>query len=410
MRPLRVVVYPHTMEVGGSQLNALEIAAAVRDLGHEVLLYAPDGDLLPRALAMGLEHVPAASAPFHPSPTVTSDLVRLVRSRGVDVLHGYEWPPALEAVAVRAVHPGVAAVATVMSMAVPPFLPSSMPLVVGTRHLVDQAARTRRGPVQLIEPPVDTRADRPGVAGDDFRAAYPARPGTAQVVVVSRLAHELKLEGILTAIRAVGALARSRAVRLVVVGDGPAADEVRAAAEAANRAAGDEVVLLTGRLDDPRGAYDAADVCLGMGGSALRALAFAQPLVVQGERGFFELLTPDTVSSFLERGWYGVGSRTIDEAADHLAAVLARLLDDPGRREDLGRYGRDLVVGRFGLERAAEVQVEVYRRALADRVGVGRTLAEGLASTVAVLGHKGRRRVQRLRGDVARDDFNARPA
>ena len=410
MTRMRIVIYPHTMEIGGSQLNALEIAAAVRRRGHEVLLYAPDGDLLDHARGLGLEHVPAADASFHPSPTVAADLVRLVRERDVDILHGYEWPPALEAAAVRAVCPQVAAVATVMSMAVPPFLPSSMPLVVGTERLAEQARRTRRGPVQLLEPPVDTEANRTGVAAAAFGAAYEVEPGTAQVVVVSRLAHELKLEGILTAIRAVATLARSRAVRLVVVGDGPAAPEVRAAAEAANRAAGRDVVLVTGQLDDPRGAYDAADVCLGMGGSALRALAFARPLVVQGEQGFFELLTPETVGPFLEQGWYGVGDRTPEQAAAHLVSVLDALLDDPERCERLGRFGRQLVEGRFGLDRAAEVQIELYRRALEARTGVRRTLVEGARSMAAVLGHKGRRRVQRLRGDVARDDFNAKPA
>ncbi|SHF74205.1 glycosyltransferase family 4 protein [Geodermatophilus nigrescens] len=407
---MRVVVYPHTMEVGGSQLNALEIAAAVRERGHEVLLYAPEGDLLAHAHSLGLEHVPALRAPFHPSPTVTRDLARLVHDRGIDVLHGYEWPPALEAFGVRALRPHVAAVATVMSMAIPPFLPSSMPLVVGTRRLAEQARRSRRGPVRLLEPPVDTHANRPGVAADRFRADHPVEPGTAQVVVVSRLAHELKLEGILTAVRAVATLARGRAVRLVVVGDGPAAPEVRAAAEEVNRAAGREVVLLTGQLDDPRGAYDAADVCLGMGGSALRALAFARPLVVQGERGFFELLTPESVGTFLEQGWYGVADRAPEEAVEHLAALLVGLLDDPGRRERLGCYGRELVEERFGLGRAAELQIEVYREAVEARAGVARTLAEGARSTTAVVRHKARRRVQRSRGDVARDDFNAKPA
>ena len=33
---MKVLVYPHTMEIGGSQLNAIEIAAAVRDRGHDV--------------------------------------------------------------------------------------------------------------------------------------------------------------------------------------------------------------------------------------------------------------------------------------------------------------------------------------------------------------------------------------
>ncbi|MGY1699112.1 glycosyltransferase family 4 protein [Geodermatophilus sp. SYSU D00766] len=410
MRPLRVLVYPHTMEIGGSQLNALEIAAAVRDRGHEVLLYAPDGDLLSHAHDLGLEHVPAATAPFHPSPTVTADLARLVRDRGLDVLHGYEWPPALEAFAVRALRPHVAAVATVMSMAVPPFLPSSMPLVVGTQRLADQARRVRRGPVQLLEPPVDTQANRPGIAAAAFRAAYPVDPGTAQVVVVSRLAHELKLEGILTAVRAVAALTRHRAIRLVVVGDGPAAPEVRRAVDDANHRCGREVVLMTGQLADPRGAYDTADVCLGMGGSALRALAFAKPLVVQGEGGFFELLTPDSVHTFLEQGWYGVAERDPEDAAAHLSTVLATVLDDGDRRGQLGGYGRELVESRFSLTAAAAVQEEVYRQAMAGRAGALRTVTEGVSAARSVVGHKLRRRVQRLWTHVPLDDFNARPA
>jgi glycosyltransferase involved in cell wall biosynthesis len=409
MTPLRVVVYPHTMEIGGSQLNAVELAAAVRDLGHEVILYAPDGALVPYARELGLEHVRAATAPFHPAPSVTADLARLVAEREIDVLHGYEWPPALEMFAVRARRPSVAAVATVMSMAVPPFLPPSMPLVVGTQRLA-RSASGRSGGVHLIEPPVDTVANRPDVAAAEFRSAYPAEAGTGQVVVVSRLAHELKLSGILAAVRAVGELSRRRAVRLVIVGDGPAAGEVRAAAEGVNRAAGRPVVLMTGALTDPRGAYDAADVCLGMGGSALRALAFRKPLVVQGEQGFFEVLTPANVEVFLEQGWYGVDDRSPEAASDHLAAQLEGLLGDPARRAELGRFGRELVDGRFSLAHAAELQVEIYRRAVRERAGMPRVLAQGAVAAGAVVGHKLRRRVRGLFTDVARDDFNAQPA
>jgi glycosyltransferase involved in cell wall biosynthesis len=405
-----VAVYPHTLEIGGSQLNAVEIAAAVQDRGHDVLLYAPDGPLSAHARQLGLEHVRAAAAPFHPAPAVTADLARLVSRRGIEVLHGYEWPPVLEMFAVQAVRPAVVTVATVMSMAIPRFLPASVPLIVGTQRLADQGRRERRSEVHLLEPPVDVVSNRPGVAADSFRAAHPVAEGVAQVVVVSRLAHELKLEGILTAVRAVTALARARPVRLVVVGDGPAAPEVRAAAREANEAAGREVVLLTGQLTDPRGAYDVADVCLGMGGSALRSLAFAKPLVVQGEGGFFELLTPSNAATFLEQGWYGVGGRSVQEAVAHLVAVLASLLDDSSARTRLGRYGRELVEGRFSLSAAAETQIEVYRQAVEHQTGVGRTLAEGARATAAVVRHKVARRVQRVYGDVPRDDFNARPA
>lgn len=408
MRSLRVLVYPHTMEIGGSQLNAIEIAAAVRRLGHEVILYAPDGELVPYARSLGLEHVRARRAPFHPAPAVSNDLARLVRSRGIDVVHGYEWPPALEAFAACALARRAAPVATVMSMSVPPFLPRSMPLVLGTRRLVRSVSGQGRT-VHLLEPPVDTVANRPGVGAEQFRAAYPVDPDVKQVVVVSRLARELKLEGIITAVRAVSTLAERRRVRLVVVGDGPAAGEVQSAVAAANDASGREVVLLTGALSDPRGAYASADVCLGMGGSALRALAFGKAMIVQGERGFFEALTEETVAMFLEQGWYGVADRTAAEAVRHLSRLLEKVLDDDVRRAELGRFGRQLITERFSLERAAEVQLDIYRRAVAARPAFPRVLAEGARAGAAVVRHKARRRVARLWADVPLDDFNARP-
>jgi hypothetical protein len=32
---VRVLVYPHTMEIGGCQLNAVETAGALRERGHD---------------------------------------------------------------------------------------------------------------------------------------------------------------------------------------------------------------------------------------------------------------------------------------------------------------------------------------------------------------------------------------
>ena len=41
-----VLVYPHSMELGGSQLNALELAAAAQETGFRVAVYARDGALV----------------------------------------------------------------------------------------------------------------------------------------------------------------------------------------------------------------------------------------------------------------------------------------------------------------------------------------------------------------------------
>ncbi|MDQ7909630.1 glycosyltransferase family 4 protein [Phytohabitans sp. ZYX-F-186] len=398
---MRILVYPHGMHVGGSQLNAIELAAAVRDLGHEVAVIGEPGPLVDRVTAMGMEHLPISDRRRRPSPGVTAKLRRLIRARGLDVVHGYEWPPALEANA--AVYPGgrAAAVATVMSMAVAPFLPASMHLVVGTAALQRHTAARRPGPVHLIEPPVDVVQNAPGHPTADFRAEFGLDPGYVDIVAVTRLSPQLKLEGILTAIDTVGELAQHVAVRLVVVGDGVARETVEARAAAANTRAGRRAVVLTGELLDPRPAYAAADIMLGMGGSALRALAFGKPLVVQGEEGFWRLLTPESVDLFLEQGWYGVGQ------VDDLGTVLRRLLADPGERAKLGTYGRELVVERFSLQRAARLQVEIYEQALAVKQGAGARTRDGLRSLAGLAAHKTRRRYESLRKSAARDDFNA---
>ncbi|GII53528.1 hypothetical protein Pth03_19170 [Planotetraspora thailandica] len=404
----RILVYPHSMEVGGSQLNAVELAAAVQRLGHEVLVASEPGPLVDTVKALGLEHHELDLNRRRPSRSTIRLLHSLVESRGLDVVHGYEWPPGVEAfyTALRGSGaPGagrpVAAVCTVMSLVVAPFLPPSLAMVVGTKEIQQRnLSRFRR--IHLIEPPVDVVANAPDHPVGEFRDKYGLTPGPLDIVVVCRLVPELKLEGILTAIDSVGRLAAELDLRLTIVGDGTARAQVEEHAAAANAAAGRRVVVLTGELADPRPAYAAATVCLGMGGSALRSLAFAKPLIVQGEHGFFELLTPDSEPFFLAQGWYGLGDGR-EEGPARFEAAVRRLYGDAELRRTLGEHGRNLVVERFSLESAARVQLDIYEQALTEPPSAGDSF--GVAQGVAA--YKLRRRYQRLRGTHSRDDFNA---
>lgn len=405
---MKIVVYPHVLELGGSQLNAVELAAAVRDLGHDVVVFGQPGALVDRVRELGVEFVASPDPGRRPSWSVMAALVELVRHRGIDVVHGYEWTAGLEAFAGPHLRLGTPAVCTVMSMAVAPFLPADMPLVVGTEQIAaDERSRGRRN-VTVIEPPVDIVHNAPGtVDAHAFRTGLGIEPHELMIVAVTRLVAELKLEGLLTAVEVVADLAGEHPLRLVVVGGGPAADHVRARAFAANARAGRDVVLLTGELSDPRPAYAAADISIGMGGSALRAMAFGAPLVVQGERGFWRTLTPDTLETFLWTGWYGVGD---DPAAGEecLRAQLRPLLSGEGRRRELGAFALQVVDARFALHRAARRQEQVYEDALSESSRRVRTRPL-MVSAGRFAGYKLDRQWQRLRGRARADDFNARP-
>ena len=397
------------MEIGGSQLNAVQLAGAVRDLGHEVIVLSEPGPLVERVRAMGLEHLEIPLNWRRPSPGVIGRLMRLVRERRVDVTHGYEWPPVIEAFFGPGLWLRTPVVGTVMSMSVAPFFPRTVPLLVGTERIREAALAAGHRRVTLLEPPVDTDADHPLVDGSKFRAQHGIGPNEILVVIVCRLVPDLKLEGLVASCDAVGELGRAGyQMRLVIVGDGRARSTVAERAAMANAAAGRQVVLLTGEIADPRPAYAAADVVVGQGGSALRGMAFGKPLVVVGEVGFSELLTPDSAPTFLRQGWYGVGPGSLGAGVPALRLAMERLIGSRELRLQLGAFGHQLALDRFSLHHAARVQESVYLAAAQDRVALGPFVIDLARSAAGVLGSKLWRKYQRWQGTTAVDDSNAR--
>jgi glycosyltransferase involved in cell wall biosynthesis len=399
---MRLLVAPHDLTIGGSQINAIDLAAGAADAGHDVAVYGVEGPLVDYIVARGLEYIPARPLRYRPAPSRIAQLATVARRRRLDLIHAYEWPPCLEAYFGAHVAGGVPLVCTVLSMSVSPLVPRSVPLIMGTAALGADARARHRAPVWVIEPPIDTGADRPDVDGAPFRQAHDVGPDELLLVSVSRLAIDLKLDALVDAIDATDALAGHRAVRLLLVGGGPAADALEGRAADVNARHGREVVRLCGPASDPRSAYAAADVVVGMGSSALRAMAIGRPVVVQGERGFSLPLEPSTLPYFLEHGFYGIGPGA--GGGGQLAAHLSPLLESGAWREELGAYGRRVVEDRFSLRRALGSQLEIYEAVRASgcrRRAADAADAAARALQLEVRAHDPRHKRRRARTEAA---------
>lgn len=384
---MRILVRPNHMEIGGAQLNAIELADAIQQRGHEVVLYAPSGDLVMEAQRRDLDIVPSPHADRTiPRVSSVAKFARFVRGQSFDVIHSYECDATVDSLFGAGWGLDIPVVSTVLSMKVPFYLPRSTPLIVGTRELFAVESR-RRPEVYLMEPPIDIKANRPGASPGLW---YDGRASTVRerwnvprdarlVVLVGRLAQDLKLEGVLAATRAMTRLKDRLDVRLLIVGDGPVRSQVERAAQNVNDAASRELVTLTGQLEDPRSVYDAADVVLGMGGSVLRGMAFAKPVIVQGERGFWKTFDADNLDYFRHHGWYGIGNG--DDGAPLLAELLWELLSRPGQAHLNAQLARRVVVEEYSLEqRAAELE-QIYRRIAGRSVPPARRVQQYVAST-----------------------------
>jgi len=360
---LRILIGLEGLALGGCPINALDLARTVRARGHEVSVFAVDEDvkvsLLPYAEQAGfaVQILPAEAGLLARSRQIGD----LARRHHADVVHVYApWlgPPASIGVSRRS---ECAVVVTNWTMANDVRTASHAPLIVGTKDLQIEASAYQRSPVSLIEPPVDLDRDHPdAVEAKAFRAQYGIAEDELCAVIVSRLDQVMKAEGIGYALRAVEDL-DDPGLRLVVVGDGDAFEMLNAQAEQINASLGRPAVVMTGSLIDPHPAYAAADFMLGMGGSALRSLAHAQPLIVLGEQGFARVFEPQSTGYFYDAGFFGHGCA--GDPVEHLRRVMSTLTD-PDRRGRLGEFGLAQVRERFSLAAAADQLETVYRQAV----------------------------------------------
>lgn len=348
------MVCPHELVTGGSQMNAIDLASRLKSRGHEVEIYARPGELITRITEAGIAFVAAPGRKGkRVAPLRRAALAREIRRFRPDIVHTYEAPPTVASalVAATVAHHNVT---TVMSMHVPDYVPGDVPLFVGTEELAVAQSR-RSGPVYLMEPPIDTDADVPGDAAE-ARRALGIDQSQFVVVVVGRLSEEHhKAAGICEAIEGLAKSDLPQPVTLIVAGSGDRESDV---AEAAGRAAGHPglTIRLEGNVSDPRTIYRAADLVFGMGGSALRAMSHAKPLIVQGRDGFWLALTTETVGLFLQQGFFGRG----DSGGPDIASTILRLERDPGLRDEMGRFGRELVIARYSMEMATSMLEAAY--------------------------------------------------
>ena len=346
---MKIILFLHDLAMGGTTVNALELATALRDtFDHEVIIFASPGPMLDLVHRSGLRCILAPKADMHPCMSRVAALRNALLTERPDLLYVWETWAMADAFFATRMSVRVPMLLTDMQMFVGRLIPRYVPATFGTPELVALAKAKGIRNVGLLVPPVNLKECRPGAIDTQIaRAQMGVAPDEIAVVMVSRLVDSMKGESLANSIEAVGQLGSRYPLRLVIVGDGSARQSLQARADKVNEKLGRRAVSLYGPLLDPRPAYAAADVVIGMGGSALRGMAFAKPLIVVGENGFATTLTPSTANRFLHAGLYGKGDGT--GAAD-LTAALELLVRSPRLRHELSEFSLDFVRRNFSLE------------------------------------------------------------
>ncbi len=241
-----------------------------------------------------------------------------------------------------------------MSMSLERFLPRAIPMTFGTSELRARAAEVWSSPVALLEPPVDTDTNHPGAVdpGTVHGAHRPPGRRPRRWSSSLRLSRDMKLDGIRRSIGAVARLAAERPVRLVIVGDGDAFEELSDDAAAVGRGPSS----VTGAMRDPAwrtrrptSSWHGGPPC-GPWRSPSRSRARRAGLL----RGLRAQDRRPVPVAWLLRG----GRRRLRR----LYNQLADLLDEPERAGELAEFGLRTVTERYALDGAAARLEQLYRR------------------------------------------------
>jgi glycosyltransferase involved in cell wall biosynthesis len=372
---MRIVYFAPLLATGGTQRHLQQVLGLLdgRRFAAEVLTLRAGGAIEGELRAAG---VPVSSLDMPRSlaaPATWRAIIRAaqrLRANRVEVVHGYQWRPALVGVLVARLARVPLVLASKRSLtgtdasaqrAWRRIARSVDTVLVNARALQEEGERLgMRCRWSLLRNGIDVGAFALGPATAAGKGALGLAGDRPVIGAVGRLewrkGHDVLVE-------AMGALAADgRRPQLLVVGDGPAREALVRQAETLGVASD---VRFTGTLDDVRPALAAMDVFVlpsreeGMSNALMEAMAAGRPIVATDVGGNGEVL---------ERGRHGILVRAGDAAA--IADAIRQILAEPATAEARARDARAFVGDRWGarrmvgeLEAFYEERMAVHRRA-----------------------------------------------
>lgn len=369
------------LDAGGAERTAIDVAAALAELGARPLVAAEGGRLVSELQARGGVWLPFPAKTKNPLAMAlnVSKLARLIREEGVDLVHARSRAPAWVALAAARMtkkpfvttYHGSYAGRTAVKVAYNSVMARGDVVIANSDFTADLINRNHpfaRERVRVIHRGTDFRRFAAGVVDPErvasLRAQWGVEPDARLVLLSARLTgwkgHKVLIEA---AKRLVERGVTD--VRYILAGDAQGRDSyVRELDETIRRKGLEGIVRRVGHCEDMPAAFMASSVVVvpstepeAFGRVAVEAQAMGAPVVVSELGAVVEtVMAPPRVPAADRTGW-SVPPGDAEALADAVGEALGM---GATARDGLASRARAHVLKRFSLERMISETLDVY--------------------------------------------------
>jgi glycosyltransferase involved in cell wall biosynthesis len=370
--PARILELLVSTDLGGGPAHVRDLVAGLAGPEFRFTIAGPAGGaLLPALTAAGADFEPVAADRL--SVGALRDTVRLARARRIQVIHSHGKGAGLYGrIAARLT--GAAAIHTFHGIHPAGYGRLYLRLEralarwsFAVVHVSESQAGEARalglapaGRTRVIVNGIDAALVRAVAERAPMsRAALGLRPDALVLATVARFDPVKRLEVLVRAVPLL--VARVPEAQLLIVGDGPERDTLRALAR--TLAPGDGVVF-AGAIPDAARVLPVVDLYVtasrreGLPLAVLEAMACGLPVLATAAPGHVDAVEPEVTGRLVP----------LDDAPG-LAAAAALLLRDPALRARMGRAGRERVERHFSHARVLAEVADLYRAAVGFPAG-----------------------------------------
>ena len=376
---MKILMATMGLDIGGAETHIVELAKELKKQGHDICVAAHGGVFVPELVEAGIRHY---QVPMHrrsiPCMIRSYFLLRgILRREKPDLVHAHARIPAFLCHLLRITRhfPFVTTAHWVFDTG--GFLKyvtnwGQKTVAVSEdikRYLIDNYDIPEQD-IYVTVNGIDTEKFSPEVSGARVMEEFGLDPERPVLSYVSRMDESRALVA-RQLIELTPELDREiPGIQLLIAGGGNVLEELKARAEEVNAQLGRRCVTMTGARTDINEIVAAGQVFVGVSRAALEAMAGGRPVIVAGNEGYIGLFDADKLTLAQENNFCcrGCPQSTLDQLRTDVVYAFCGL--DQSQREQLGAYGRQVVLEHYSVRRMAQDCLRAYEAALPPRYRV----------------------------------------